>query len=119
MIVIFSAFWGPLYCVDKKKFESGGYIQRLILAIPAAIFTITFNIVAIYYIKRQKNILVEKIQISLNQQKHLTLILENLEESLIIIHDQQIEYVNDKYLEMFMYQINQLTCIEQDEALDS
>jgi hypothetical protein len=33
--------------------------------------------------------------------------LENLEESLIIISDKQIEFVNDKYLEMFAKQIGQ------------
>ena len=38
---------------------------------------------------------------------------------MIIVHDQEIEFVNDKYLEMFMYQINLLKPLDQDGAHDS
>lgn len=51
IFVIQSAYWGPVYCVDKKKFEQG-YRSRVIWVIPAALLTTGFYITAIYFIKR-------------------------------------------------------------------
>ena len=59
--------------------------------------------------------MVDQINNFQEQQQHLTLILENLEESLIIISDQKIDFVNDKYLQMFSLQISSLP-LEQPSA---
>ena len=102
VFVISSLYIGPIYVVEKKRFEQG-YLSRLIWVLPNFILSMLFYSTGIFCIMKQKSVLIQMIQTSLNQQNHLSLILENLEESLIIVHNQKIEFVNDKYLEMFMF----------------
>jgi hypothetical protein len=97
---------GPIYAVERNTIES--YDTERILKVSfflvMALFIFTYGINCVM---TQKNILVDSILRSQEQKSNVELILDNLEESIMITKDDKIEFVNDKFLEMFVSQINQ------------
>ena len=95
---------GPIYAVERTLIE--GYDRNRVLQlvffiiITCSLFNLGINCVI-----KQKNFLIEQMFESKEQMDNLKLILDNLEESIMITVNDQIEFLNDKFLEMFVHQI--------------
>lgn len=95
---------GPVYAVERTLIE--GYDRKRTLQIVVfIILTCSLFNLGINCVIKQKNFLIEQMFKSKEQMDNLKLILDNLEESIMITVNDKIEFVNDKFLEMFVHQI--------------
>lgn len=95
---------GPLYAVERTLIEEYDRNRMLQIVCFIIITCSVFNL-GINCVINQKNFLIEQMFESKEQMDNLKLILDNLEESIMITVNDKIEFVNDKFLEMFVHQI--------------
>lgn len=99
---IFFLYLGPLICIERGWIETGEYDTERIWTICLNYLISTFFYTyGLFSIINQKKFLIDQIRKSQEQHQQLNLILDNLEESIMIIGKDKLDFVNDKFLEMF------------------